>query len=467
MIVKILNNKKLIEDACILLHEVYIEHGQWKFDPANPSNLRVEKKRGRNLLVNDFIYKATWFGAFDNNDILLGCICVNGMDENDKFEIERYQNSEVVWSYLTKQRKSCVELMKLAVKPDYARKGVIDKLLLAVFQYCEKNKLSVFTCTQNSYLKSFYEKMEFPLIIEQAFRYKPQDSTLVTFYFADYTKEEINNIISNLKYFSSNNAANKKYNILELLDIIAPILPVPVYWHDTTGVVLGINDQCLKAIGASRKIVGKRPYDFYPKDVADHILEHNKVVMKTEQILSQEEKIEDITTKQVKYFAAVKAPLYDDSGKIIGIVGTSLDITAEKEAEKLKIENLRLENLAKQTIIDGTNNFRQFLNKIVSEIQNFRIEDLSEKLGIKSQIKQDEIIRLTKRENEVLYFLSLNKSPKDIATIITVLENKPVTDSTINALINKKLYPKLGVFNVGQLIEKANILNLIPFLPDN
>ncbi len=129
------------------------------------------------------------------------------------------------------------------------------------------------------------------------------------------------------------NKINPKYNILELLDIVAPILPLPFYWHDTTGVVLGLNAECLKGMGATRDVIGKRPYDFYPMDVAEHILEHNKIVMNTGQISSQEERIEDITTKEVKYFAAIKAPLYDDNGKVIGIVGTSLDITAEKEAD--------------------------------------------------------------------------------------------------------------------------------------
>jgi PAS domain S-box-containing protein len=142
---------------------------------------------------------------------------------------------------------------------------------------------------------------------------------------------------------SEKNLHSSGASVLKALELVAEILPTPVYWHDNTGVVLGINEQCLEAIGASRKIVGKRPYDFYPKGVAEHILEHNKEVMSTEKVLSQEERIEDITTKQVKYFSAIKAPLYDDNGKVIGIVGTSIDITAEKEAEYLRHENIRLE----------------------------------------------------------------------------------------------------------------------------
>ncbi|MCC2625453.1 MAG: hypothetical protein K0R14_1326 [Burkholderiales bacterium] len=113
--------------------------------------------------------------------------------------------------------------------------------------------------------------------------------------------------------------------------------------------------------------------------------------------------------------------------------------------------------------------FIAFMDKVMREIQNYRIDELNEKLSAQGlQIADCDIeIKLTKREREILYFLSLSRSPKDIAIIISTLENKEICDSTINAIINKKLYPKFKVFNVGQLIEKAYILKLIPFLSDN
>jgi len=72
-------------------------------------------------------------------------------------------------------------------------------------------------------------------------------------------------------------------------------------------------------------------------------------------------------------------------------------------------------------------------------------------------------ITLSKREREILYYLSLNKSPKDIATILSVLDKKAILPTTVQSVIDKQLYQKLDVFNIGQLIEKANMLKLIPF----
>ena len=63
--------------------------------------------------------------------------------------------------------------------------------------------------------------------------------------------------------------------------------------------------------------------------------------------------------------------------------------------------------------------------------------------------------------------MSLNKSPKEIANILSNRENKNIQSDTIRSMISKQLYTKFGVYNVNQLIEKARILNLIPFIPDN
>lgn len=124
-----------------------------------------------------------------------------------------------------------------------------------------------------------------------------------------------------------------KAKILELLKIVAPILPAPVYWEDVNSVLLGGNEAVFNATGAMlpEAYVGKTLFELYPADMAAHIKQHNEEVMRTGKILSQEEAIRDISTGELKYFTAIKAPLRDDEGNIIGIVGTSIDITEQKK----------------------------------------------------------------------------------------------------------------------------------------
>ncbi len=128
--------------------------------------------------------------------------------------------------------------------------------------------------------------------------------------------------------------------------MIAPILPTPIYWVDRDCVILGANELVLKAIGIKNEnYFGKSVYDIYPYKMADHIKKHNDKVIESGKILSQEEMIETVDTKEIKYYIAVKAPLRDDDGNIIGVVGTSIDITAEKEIERLKKRTKILEYL--------------------------------------------------------------------------------------------------------------------------
>jgi len=80
--------------------------------------------------------------------------------------------------------------------------------------------------------------------------------------------------------------------------------------------------------------------------MAEKIVKHNKEVILKGQTLSQEEVIEDLRTGKLRYFTVLKSPLRDEDGKIIGLIGNSIEITAEKEAERLQrlAERLQHEN---------------------------------------------------------------------------------------------------------------------------
>lgn len=132
----------------------------------------------------------------------------------------------------------------------------------------------------------------------------------------------------------------EKIETLKELEHVAQILPAPIYWEDLNSVVLGANQMLLDAVGASREgFIGKTPYDFYPHEMADNIVQHNNLVIKTGKTLAQEELIKDMKTGELKYFTAIKVPLFDALGNIIGVLGTSIDITAQKENERLRLEN--------------------------------------------------------------------------------------------------------------------------------
>jgi len=91
--IKRLNTPALITEACSLLYEVYIQQQNWQFSPDNPSKLRVEIRNNKSVLVDRFTDHAIWFGAFDD-DKLVGCVRLSGVDENNQLEIEGYSSSQ-------------------------------------------------------------------------------------------------------------------------------------------------------------------------------------------------------------------------------------------------------------------------------------------------------------------------------------------------------------------------------------
>lgn len=160
-------------------------------------------------------------------------------------------------------------------------------------------------------------------------------------------------------------AKKSKPKILEDLERIAPLLPAPLYWEDKNAVVLGANDICFSETGAmvSDAFIGKALYELYPKEMAEQIKSHNEMVMETKQTLSQEEAIEDISTKKIKYFTAVKSPLYDEDGEVIGIVGSSINITELKETQQQLAEKiLEIEKAHRSNI--------EFMCMVSHEIRN-------------------------------------------------------------------------------------------------
>lgn len=123
--------------------------------------------------------------------------------------------------------------------------------------------------------------------------------------------------------------------IFEALNKVVSFIPAPIYWENTDSIIMGANKHVLTAIGIKSldEYVGKSLYELYPKEMADNIKFHNEDVMRTKKTLSQEEAITDLTTKEIRYYQAVKSPLYDERGTVIGVIGTSIEITDRKKIE--------------------------------------------------------------------------------------------------------------------------------------
>ena len=88
---------------------------------------------------------------------------------------------------------------------------------------------------------------------------------------------------------------------------------------------------------------------------------------------------------------------------------------------------------------------------------------MNERIGLKSPNNKLVIAApLSKRETEILYCLSLHKTPKEISRILSLAHGREVSIRSVQTIINEKLYSKLDVHSTSHLIERAAALNLIP-----
>lgn len=134
----------------------------------------------------------------------------------------------------------------------------------------------------------------------------------------------------------------RKEPIFEYLESIAEFIPASFYWLDLNGRFINLNNRTVTAVGAKTKeeVIGKTVYELYQdQEVAKKLQQDIDKVIKTEQPSLTEDRILDVTTRKFRYFSATRGPLRGKTGQLIGIMGVSIEITAEKEAEQLKIES--------------------------------------------------------------------------------------------------------------------------------
>ncbi len=128
-------------------------------------------------------------------------------------------------------------------------------------------------------------------------------------------------------------------------------IPYSVYFKNKEGRLLQVSKHYLKQKGAPpidsvNELIGKTDFELYPENFAKTTREDELRIMETgEPLIGKEEKIK-ISKNEEIYLLTTKAPLHDHRGDIIGILGTSIDITEHKKFEKkLFYEKALLESL--------------------------------------------------------------------------------------------------------------------------
>ncbi|GIT98349.1 EAL domain-containing protein [Sulfurovum sp. TSL1] len=118
------------------------------------------------------------------------------------------------------------------------------------------------------------------------------------------------------------------------LRMLLNTIPDLIWLKDSDGVFLFCNPTFERFFGAKEEeIVGRTDYDFVNKELADFFREKDRLVMTTNKTSMNEEYLEFADGSYEGLFETLKSPMFDETGKLIGVLGIARDITRRHNNE--------------------------------------------------------------------------------------------------------------------------------------
>jgi len=139
------------------------------------------------------------------------------------------------------------------------------------------------------------------------------------------------------KLNNQNEAFNELHHIINLI-------PAKIYWKNTEGGYLGRNYCALQAHQTLKienkkstleSILGLSDYDIYPKETAEIYRKNDILALEKECEIIEEEPLTLPNGKIIVHLSS-KTPLRNKTGKIIGVIGTSIEITRFTQESSVK-----------------------------------------------------------------------------------------------------------------------------------
>ncbi len=118
------------------------------------------------------------------------------------------------------------------------------------------------------------------------------------------------------------------------LHTLIQTIPDIIWLKDKDGVYLSCNSMFERFFGAREAdIVGKTDYDFVDRELADAFCGHDREAMAAGKPISKEDWITFADDGHHALMEAIKTPMYDARGTLIGVLGIGRDITERKRIE--------------------------------------------------------------------------------------------------------------------------------------
>ncbi|MDD3608220.1 MAG: PAS domain-containing protein [Halothiobacillaceae bacterium] len=123
-----------------------------------------------------------------------------------------------------------------------------------------------------------------------------------------------------------------------LLDALA----MPVFFKDTGLRLMRVNRAYGELLGRpTSELVGLRAGDLFPAELAERCDEEDRLVLAQGEARSFPDRLMAGPQGGLQYFSIYKAPMRDDSGAMVGLVGFATDVTERRLAEAERLTALQ------------------------------------------------------------------------------------------------------------------------------
>ena len=222
----------------------------------------------------------------------------------------------------------------------------------------------------------------------------------------------------------------------QILRNVLDNIPINVFWKDTKSNFLGVNAISLTEMGLENEneVIGKSDFDFYDKnDAAKYRADEIAIMSSGIAKLNYQEP--HFKNGKNRYYVSNKLPIFDENNMVIGLVGTSEDITEKRDTQ------LQLEKLTKELKIQNDSK-----NKFFSIISHDLINPLSGIIGFSELLKED----------------SANLEPEKIEKFATIINKS--ANYTLSLLRDLLEWSRV---QVGSIKPDKEIFMLIDLLKHN
>lgn len=240
------------------------------------------------------------------------------------------------------------------------------------------------------------------------------------------------------------------------LRLILSLAPGNFYWKNTENIYQGCNSSMAKILDLESylELIGKTAYDVVPEKYAYELEQLDKKIMDEKKEFVTEE-IGFNEFKEECWYLTKKVPIYDKSGKVIGLIGTSIDITDRKKVEELNAQ-LEVEKERNKILKLLAGSISHELRTPLSTIY-LGLEDILKNANNlnKAITNQSDLQKTAHNINQLKNYLNeLEDLPKDLIGIISNCQ-KIINMQLKNIAVDEAKIESTSPHQIKDVIEKA------------